>query len=196
LTQSELSDKAAFVREALDSLATLPLGALNDFLADRRNLPSALHWLQTAIQALVDIGLIIIASKGLPAPRTSGDVLERLEAVGAVPEGTAAHYRPVIGFRNRVGTCTTASIPRSSTGSSPRIELISPSCCDSWSLPRVQRSDLAEDSNDVGKTRIPEADLIFLSTVVIFRGRPGDAQDRSDPLRAVAGDASDASRPI
>jgi uncharacterized protein YutE (UPF0331/DUF86 family) len=102
MTSAALADKASFVREALAALDTLPLATLDEFLADRRNLPSALHWLQTAIQALIDIGLVVVAARGLPPPRTSGEVLERLEAAGAVPHGTAQHYLPIIGFRNRV----------------------------------------------------------------------------------------------
>lgn len=102
VTRSDVSDKAAFVREALEELAAIPQGTLDEFLADRRNLPSALHWLQTAIQALIDIGLILVAARGLPAPRSSADVLECLEAAELLPPGSAAKYRAAIGFRNRV----------------------------------------------------------------------------------------------
>jgi uncharacterized protein YutE (UPF0331/DUF86 family) len=102
MTRAEIADKVAFVREALDELDSLPHESLEVFLADRRNLPSALHWLQTAIQALIDIGLIVVAARGLPAPRTSVDVLERLETAGALPPGSAARFRPVVGFRNRI----------------------------------------------------------------------------------------------
>jgi len=102
MTRADLADRAAFVREALAALETLPLGSLDEFLADRRNLPSALHWLQTAIQALLDIGLMAVAARGLPSPRTSADVLERLEEAGALPTGTARRYLAIVGFRNRV----------------------------------------------------------------------------------------------
>ncbi len=102
MTRSEIATKAAFVREALDGLETISQSSLESFLSDRRNLPSALHWLQTAIQALIDIGLIMISDRGLPAPRTSTEVLERLEAAGHLPMGSAARWRPIVGFRNRV----------------------------------------------------------------------------------------------
>ena len=102
MTRADLADRAAFVREALAALETLPLGSLDEFLADRRNLPSALHWLQTAIQALLDIGLMAVAARGLPSPRTSADVLERLEEAGALPAGTTRRYLAIVGFRNRV----------------------------------------------------------------------------------------------
>ncbi|MEM9696095.1 MAG: HepT-like ribonuclease domain-containing protein [Myxococcota bacterium] len=102
MTQGDVSDKAAFVRAALEGLAALPQESLPAFLADARNLPSALHWLQTAIPALVDIGLILVASRALPTPRSSAEVLERLEEARLLPAGAALRFRPIVGFRNRV----------------------------------------------------------------------------------------------
>lgn len=102
MTRADLADKTAFVRQALAELEGIPQATLEEFVSDRRNLPAALHWFQTAIQALVDIGLILVSARGLQAPRTSVDVLERLEEAGALPSGSTARYRAVIGFRNRV----------------------------------------------------------------------------------------------
>lgn len=102
MTSSDIADKAAFVRQALDELSAIPQTTCDDFLADRRNLPATLHLLQTAIQGLVDIGLILVSARGLRTPRTSIDVIELLEEAGALPAGSATMYRPVIGFRNRV----------------------------------------------------------------------------------------------
>ncbi len=102
MTRAELADKTAFVRAALEELAAIPQSTYEEFASDRRNLPAAIHWLQTGIQALIDIGLVSIAARGLPTPRSSAEVLERLEAAGALPAGTSTKYRPVIGFRNRV----------------------------------------------------------------------------------------------
>ena len=102
MTRGDLAGMAAFVRAALEELEAIPQSTYDDFLADRRNLPTAIHWIQTAIQALIDIGLVSVAAKGLPPPRSSAEVLERLEAAGALPAGTSTKYRPVVGFRNRV----------------------------------------------------------------------------------------------
>ncbi len=97
-----LADKVAFVRGALSELDALPRASIEEFLSDRRNLPTALHWLQTAIQALLDIGLHVTSERGLPTPRTSMEVLERLEEAALLPKGTALRFRPIVGFRNRV----------------------------------------------------------------------------------------------
>ncbi|MEQ9319693.1 MAG: DUF86 domain-containing protein [Polyangiaceae bacterium] len=102
MTQADVADKAAFVRAALEGLESLPQDSLESFLADPRNLPSALHWMQTAIQALVDIGLIVVSARGLPTPRSSSEVLERLEEAGALPPDSSLRFRPIVGFRNRV----------------------------------------------------------------------------------------------
>ena len=102
MTQADVADKAAFVRAALEGLESLPQDSLESFLADPRNLPSALHWMQTAIQALVDIGLSVVSARGLPTPRSSSEVLERLEEAGALPPDSSLRFRPIVGFRNRV----------------------------------------------------------------------------------------------
>ena len=77
--KAEVAEKAAFVRDALQHLGQVPQTSYDDFLSDDRNLPATLHWLQTAIQGLVDVGLKVSSAAGLPPARTSVDVLERLE---------------------------------------------------------------------------------------------------------------------
>jgi uncharacterized protein YutE (UPF0331/DUF86 family) len=61
-----------------------------------------LHRLQTSIQALLDLGSLLVSRLGLPVPRTSADVLSHLEEAGHLPEGAAVRFRPIIGFGNRV----------------------------------------------------------------------------------------------
>ena len=129
MTQADVADKAAFVRAALEGLESLPQDSLESFLADPRNLPSALHWMQTAIQALVDIGLIVVSARGLPTPRSSSEVLERLEEAGALPPWA----RPSVSGRSSASeiassTSTAASIPKSSTASSSKTEATWWSC--------------------------------------------------------------------
>jgi uncharacterized protein YutE (UPF0331/DUF86 family) len=102
VTRGDIAAKAAFVREALEALEGVPQTSIDEFHSDPRNLAASLHWLQTAIQALVDIGLIVSSTRGLPAPHTSADVLSGLESAGALPSGTADRYLPIIGFRNRI----------------------------------------------------------------------------------------------
>jgi uncharacterized protein YutE (UPF0331/DUF86 family) len=94
--------KAQLVRSNLEKLARIPQASYAEFAADFRNTEAALHLLQTSIQALVDIGSKLCASLGLETPRTSFEVIERLEQDHRLPVGSTQRFAPIIGFRNRV----------------------------------------------------------------------------------------------
>ncbi len=94
--------KAQVVRTNLEKLQRIPQATYDEFASDFRNAEASLHLLQTAIQALLDIGSGVCARLGLDTPRTSFEILERLEQAGRLPAGSANRYAPVVGFRNRV----------------------------------------------------------------------------------------------
>jgi len=98
----DASGKAQLVRGNLEKLARIPQATYDEFAADFRNAEAALHLLQVAIQALIDMASKACASLGLETPRTSFEVLERLEADGRLPKGSAQRFAPIVGFRNRV----------------------------------------------------------------------------------------------
>lgn len=102
MTADTISAKFAVVRDNLEKLARIPQGSYVEFSADFRNLDSALHRVQTSIQALIDIASYAVAARGLGVPDTSLNALEKLEAAQILPQGTAQRYAPIIGFRNRV----------------------------------------------------------------------------------------------
>jgi uncharacterized protein YutE (UPF0331/DUF86 family) len=94
--------KAQILRENLELLEAIPQTTFEEFAADFRNVQSALHLLQTSVQALIDIGSFLCAKLGLPTPRSSHEVFQRLETDQRLPPGTAKRAEPIIGFRNRV----------------------------------------------------------------------------------------------
>ncbi|MFY9345392.1 MAG: DUF86 domain-containing protein [Planctomycetota bacterium] len=94
--------KAQVVRANLEKLQRIPQGSYEEFASDFRNTEASLHLLQTAIQALLDLAGGICARLGLDTPGTSFEVLERLEADGRLPAGSAKRFAPILGFRNRV----------------------------------------------------------------------------------------------
>lgn len=96
-----IETKLAVLRDNLARLATLPQADFAEFAADFRNIDSALHRLQTSIQALIDIGSYKAGRRGLPPPDSSRDILTALEGDGALPRGTADRYAPLFAFRNR-----------------------------------------------------------------------------------------------
>lgn len=102
MTSMETLGKLAIVRDNLDKLGQLPQGSLEEFVADFRNIDSALHRLQTGIQALIDIASYVTARRGLGTPTSSADSLVKLEGAGHLPPGSAARFTPIFGFRNRV----------------------------------------------------------------------------------------------
>lgn len=99
---SGLETKLTILRENLDLLARIPQSSYEEFAADFRNVDSALHRLQTSIQALIDIGSTKLGELGLAAPRTSREILDRLEEAGRLPPGSAERFGSLFGFRNRV----------------------------------------------------------------------------------------------
>jgi len=97
-----IETKLAVLRDNLARLATLPQTDFAEFAADFRNVDSALHRLQTSIQALIDIGSYKVGRRGLRPPDSSRDILTALEVDGALPRGSADRFAPLFAFRNRV----------------------------------------------------------------------------------------------
>lgn len=102
MSENDIQRRLEILRVNLECLAQIPQATFEEFSADFRNLDSALHRLQTSIQALLDIGAVLVSRLGLPAPRTSIDILSSLEESGHLPEGSSLRFRPILGFRNRV----------------------------------------------------------------------------------------------
>jgi uncharacterized protein YutE (UPF0331/DUF86 family) len=97
------------VRGKLDVLASNErqlrwLGQLTeaDFASDARNLDSALHRLQTSIQALLDVGAYVVGSLKLPTPQHSADIIISLRDAGMIDPTAAESYVRMAAFRNRV----------------------------------------------------------------------------------------------
>ncbi|MFY9341782.1 MAG: HepT-like ribonuclease domain-containing protein [Planctomycetota bacterium] len=102
MTGKGIEAKLAVLRDNLARLGAIPQSSLAEFEADFRNVDSALHRLQTSVQALVDIGSYKLGRRGLRPPESSRDVLRTLEDDRAVPPGTTDRFAPLLAFRNRV----------------------------------------------------------------------------------------------
>jgi uncharacterized protein YutE (UPF0331/DUF86 family) len=102
MTDAEVAGKVAILRDNLQKLAQIPQTSFDEFAADFRNVDSALHRLQTSIQVLIDVAGLAAARLGLGTPSTSRELLELLEAAGALPAGSTARFGPIFGFRNRI----------------------------------------------------------------------------------------------
>lgn len=102
MRQSDIQSKIDVIMINLGKLHILKDKGQDEFLADFRNADSALHRLQTSIQALIDIGSYIIASLGLKTPNSNAEVIEVLKEEGYIPEDRVETYIKMIQFRNRV----------------------------------------------------------------------------------------------
>jgi uncharacterized protein YutE (UPF0331/DUF86 family) len=74
----------------------------SQFLSDFRNVDAAKHLLKTAIEAMIDIAVALLASRKEPLPERHADGFEALSRLGAIPKERTPTYRKMVGFRNRV----------------------------------------------------------------------------------------------
>ena len=102
MTAETVQTKLAILRENLEKLERIPQTSFAEFSSDFRNLDSALHRLQTSIQALIDIASYATAARGLGVPVSSVDALQKLEDAELLPRGATQRFTPILGFRNRV----------------------------------------------------------------------------------------------
>jgi uncharacterized protein YutE (UPF0331/DUF86 family) len=71
MTLEQLQPKLDILKANLEKLDQIPQTTFEVFAGDFRNIASALYLLQSSIQALIDLGSYLVASKALPTPRTS-----------------------------------------------------------------------------------------------------------------------------
>ncbi len=72
------------------------------FLADPREHVYALHLLQTAIQAMIDIGTHLVSGLNLGRVETYRDIARLLVEGGIIPEQFRPKFESMIGLRNLI----------------------------------------------------------------------------------------------
>ena len=102
MNRQDIQSKIDVIIDNLEKLHLLKSKTYNDFISDFRNTDSALHRLQTSIQALLDIGSYIIASLGLRTPNTNAEIIEILGEAGHIPTEKTKVYIQMRQFRNRI----------------------------------------------------------------------------------------------
>lgn len=102
MKQEEIQTKIDLIVENLEKLGSLKAETYKDFISDFRNIDSALHRLQTSIQALLDIGSYIIANLGLKMPNTNAEIIKILSDAGYIPKDKTEIYIDMSKFRNRI----------------------------------------------------------------------------------------------
>lgn len=102
MIQRDVQTKIDVILDNLEKLNSLKTKTYEDFVSDFRNINSALHLLQTSIQALLDIGSYIIASLGLKTPNTNTEIIKILSESGHIAKDKAETYIKMSKFRNRI----------------------------------------------------------------------------------------------
>lgn len=102
MTLDQMQAKIDAAVEYLDLLRRIPQATYEEFRSDFRNVQTALHLLQTAIQALIDLGSYLISRLGLRSPASSLDILDVLHEANRIDEEERDRYRAMFSFRNRV----------------------------------------------------------------------------------------------
>jgi uncharacterized protein YutE (UPF0331/DUF86 family) len=102
MTSGDIGAKLQALRHNLERLQQVPQRTFEEFSSDHRNVASAIYYLQTSIQALIDLASWLVARLAVGVPRRSLDVFELLEGAGRLPAGTTKRMTAIIGFRNRV----------------------------------------------------------------------------------------------
>ncbi|MDK2465095.1 MAG: DUF86 domain-containing protein [Candidatus Korarchaeota archaeon] len=91
------------IRENLELLdARIGSEGVDKILEDKFYLLAALHALQLASQALIDLASHVISEAGIAVPASYSEVSHHLIEAGILDESDAQLFRRIVGFRNVV----------------------------------------------------------------------------------------------
>ncbi|MCS7263702.1 MAG: DUF86 domain-containing protein [Armatimonadetes bacterium] len=90
------------IERNLERLEELAMLSYEEFMADPRNLAAAERWLQTSIEALVDISRHLAHRLGLQMPEEYRQIPKVLAEAGYLPGKDVPTYELMISFRNRL----------------------------------------------------------------------------------------------
>jgi uncharacterized protein YutE (UPF0331/DUF86 family) len=99
---TKLRSHIDFVRANLRKLEMVHERGREEFLSDDITQAAATRWLQTSIEALVDMSNHIIAREGLGVPRAYAETIEILTREGVLPPARRDALLKMVRFRNRI----------------------------------------------------------------------------------------------
>jgi uncharacterized protein YutE (UPF0331/DUF86 family) len=86
----------------VNDIRSLPLGSLEEFMADKRNCGAAESSLRRALEALLDLGRHLLAKVFAVAVTEYKAIADELEAKKVLNREAARHLRILAGYRNRM----------------------------------------------------------------------------------------------
>lgn len=99
---AKLRSHVDYVRANVRKLEQLRESGRAQFLDDDVAQAAAARWLQTAIEAMIDMANHIIAREGLGVPRAYSETMEILLREGVLPGDRRDAYLAMVRFRNRI----------------------------------------------------------------------------------------------
>lgn len=100
-TGDRILDKASYVRDAVVVLAEKRDGlSFDEYRADRETRDVVEREFQTAIEACIDIGEMLLKTRGESVPETNAEVFERLSAIGIIDRDLRDRMARAAGLRN------------------------------------------------------------------------------------------------
>lgn len=100
--QRIIADRLDFITRMLGDIRSLPLGSLEEFMRDRRNIGAAESCLRRSLEALLDLGRHVLAKVFLQAVTEYKKVADELEAQNVLNHESARRLRILAGYRNRL----------------------------------------------------------------------------------------------
>lgn len=100
--REKLRSHLDFVRANLRRLEQIRREGRSAFLEDEVSQAASTRWLQTAVEAVIDIANHIIARDGLGVPKAYSETMEILVREGVLPHDRREAFLAMVRFRNRV----------------------------------------------------------------------------------------------
>jgi uncharacterized protein YutE (UPF0331/DUF86 family) len=100
--RSKLRSHIDFVRGNLRRLEEIRGAGRSSFLSDELAQAAATRWLQTAVEALIDIANHVVAREGLGVPRAYSETMEILVREAVLPTDRRDSFLAMVRFRSRV----------------------------------------------------------------------------------------------
>jgi len=100
--RAKLRSHLDFVRGNVRRLEQIRSGGRPAFLEDEVSQAAVARWLQTAIEALIDIANHVIAREGMGVPRAYSETMEILIREEVLPNDRREAFLAMVRFRNRI----------------------------------------------------------------------------------------------
>jgi uncharacterized protein YutE (UPF0331/DUF86 family) len=97
-----ITNRLDWVQRMTNEIRSLPLGSLDEFTADRRNIGSAESCLRRAIEALLDLGRHLLGKAFGVAVTEYKQIADELARAQVLNPESARQLRILAGYRNRM----------------------------------------------------------------------------------------------